>query len=140
MAVLVRMTERCSMASSLSCAPARRGAICRNATAPTRGLQPLQSLGQERHLAAHVRDLGSQVATGLDNAIGRSPGGLSTKIRQGCRYTICSEVRSWLYPAAICRDISVTMKIGVMPITSPLRIPLLPKIVWDLMRETQNYD
>ena len=63
MAVLVWMTERCSMASSLSCAPARRGAICRRCGPYTATYNRFNLWAKKGHLAAHLRELGSPLAT-----------------------------------------------------------------------------
>ena len=117
MAVLVRMTEWCSMASSLSCAPARRGAICRRYGRHTTTYNHFNLWAKKGHLATHVRDPGRQLATTvaadrqLESALTNTPGaakkGVRTapsavlvedraprpmprSIRQGSRYASCS--------------------------------------------------
>jgi hypothetical protein len=62
MAVLVWMTEWCSMASSLSCAPARRGAICRRYGRYTTTYNHFNLWAKKGHLATHVRDPARQLA------------------------------------------------------------------------------
>ena len=161
MAVLVWMTERCSMASSLSCAPARRGAICRRCGPYTATYNRFNLWAKKGHLAAHLRELGSQLATivaadrqldhprsptrrglqkgGPDSAIGRSRGAprpMPRSIRQG------ADIRHAVARPSFRRTIAPVLIVQLEPSrgSSPnVAMTRAPVSIWSLAAATISH-